>query len=132
MKTSKNELSDFELEVMQLFWQLGEASTPRLHKEISKKRDVSYSTVRTIVDRLEKKDAIQRKTMDGRAISFQPKLEQEKVSYSLVKNFVRRIFSGESRSLFSHLLEDESLDEDDIKYLESLLARKKNAIRSKS
>ena len=124
-------LSDFELEVMQLFWRLGEATTPELHKEIQSGRDVAYSTVRTIVDRLEQKGAIRRQDRPGRAITFRPKLKQSKVSESLVKGFVSRIFAGEPRSLFSQLLNDESLDEQDIEYLETLIAVKKREIQSK-
>ena len=42
-------LSDFELEVMQLFWQLDEATAPQVHKIIEKKREVKYTTVKTII-----------------------------------------------------------------------------------
>ena len=52
-------LSDFELEVMQLFWKCGEATAPQVHKIIEQKRDVKYSTIKTIIDRLEKKKALE-------------------------------------------------------------------------
>ena len=48
-------LSDFELEVMQLLWRQGECSAPELHQLIEKNKTVTYSTVKTIIDRLEKK-----------------------------------------------------------------------------
>lgn len=132
MAKSEIKLSDFELEVMQVLWQMREATTPELHTAIQTTRDVAYSTVRTIVDRLEQKGAIKRHAKQGRAISFKPLLKQSRMSKSLVKGFVTKLFAGESRSLFSQLLEDESLDDEDIRYLEALIARKKRAMRDKS
>ena len=121
-------LSEFELEVMQLLWQLGEASTPQLHERILLDRDVGYSTVRTIVDRLERKKAIRRTEQRGRAITFVPALNQSNVSRSLVQSFVERVFAGEPKPLFSHLLESESIDANDIEYLENLLAKRKRQL----
>ena len=121
-------LSDFELEVLQLLWQMKEASTPELHQVIASGREVSYSTVRTIVDRLEQKGAIERCAQEGRAISFRPLFAEDQVSRSLVQTFIQKVFAGKPRPLLSHLLENESLTEEDFSYLESLLARKKGEL----
>src|SRR4029077_10981099 len=53
-------LSEFELEVMAHFWRDGELSAPALFERIGAEKGVAYSTVKTIVDRLEKKGAIER------------------------------------------------------------------------
>ncbi|MCO7227484.1 BlaI/MecI/CopY family transcriptional regulator [Pleionea sp. CnH1-48] len=121
-------LSDFEMEVMQLLWQHQEASAPELHKQIASERKVTYSTVKTIIDRLEEKGAIARSRQQGRTIFYQPVLAQTKFSKPLVKRFLQRVFGGQSRPLFSHLLEDETLDKDDIAYLESLIQKKKQQL----
>jgi BlaI family penicillinase repressor len=118
-------LSDFELEVLHLLWQFGEASTPELHQAISTERDLAYSTVRTIVSRLEQKGAIERCDQKGRALTFRPLISQEQASKSLIKSFVKKTFAGKSRPLLNHLLEAEALSREDIEYLESILARKK-------
>ena len=46
-------LSEFELEVMAHFWRDGELSAPALFERIGAEKGVAYSTVKTIVDRLE-------------------------------------------------------------------------------
>jgi BlaI family penicillinase repressor len=51
-------LSVFELEVLSLLWQSKESTAPELHKAICLSKSVTYSTVKTIVDRLEEKGAI--------------------------------------------------------------------------
>lgn len=129
MKNKQLKLSDFELEVLQLFWQLEQASAPEIHKKIQSNRNVTYSTVRTIIDRLEQKGAIERFDQSGRAIIFRPAVAQSEVSKPLLRAFIKRVFGEDTRPLISHLFEYESLDDNDIKYLESLIAAKKRATK---
>ena len=48
-------LSELELDVMQLLWQQEPCTAAQLHELLSKNRKVAYTTVKTIVDRLEQK-----------------------------------------------------------------------------
>ena len=125
---SGEKLSDFELEVLQHLWDLKQASTPELHRKISKIRDVKYSTVRTIVDRLERKQAIELVAQKGRAQVFRPLLSKADVSLPMARKFVDRVFGGDSRPLLSHLLDNTTLDAEDIAYLESVIARRKSEL----
>ncbi len=121
-------LSDFELEVLQYLWRLKRASTPEIHQEIAAGRDVAYSTVRTIVDRLERKGAIGRLPQEGRAVIFQPLITRAEVSLPLAKKFVQNVFGGDSRPLLSHLLDDEALNAEDLAYLESVIRKRKSEL----
>jgi len=123
-------LSDFELEVLQHLWRLEQASTPEIHREISASREVNYSTVRTIVDRLERKGAIARLGHAGRAVVFKPLLTNTQVSVPMTRRFVERVFGGDARPLLSHLLDDEALSSEDLAYLESVIARRKSEIKN--
>lgn len=122
-------LSDFELEVMQLFWELKEASAPQIHKLIVKRRDVKYSTVKTIIDRLEKKQSLARSQTQGRTIFYAPVKEQQKVRKPLIKDFINRVFLGKSRPLAAHILSEEELSLDDIEYLEEVLKTRKQQLK---
>lgn len=120
-------LSDFELEVMQLFWETKEATAPQIHKVIAQRRDVKYSTVKTIIDRLEQKQSLKRNRSEGRTIYYTAITEKKLVRAPLIKDFIKRVFLGKSRPLAAHILEQEELDLADIEYLESILkARKKD------
>ena len=118
-------LSNFELEVMQLFWEMNEATAPQMHKIIAQRRDVKYSTVKTIIDRLEKKQSIKRSRTQGRTILYSPINEKKSVRTPLIKDFIKRVFLGKSRPLAVHILEQEDLDLEDIEYLESILKERK-------
>lgn len=114
-------LSEFELDVMAHFWSDGELSAPELFERMGEDRGVTYSTVKTIVDRLEEKGAIERVSARGRTIFYVPSIKQERIRKPLVKAFLRRLFGNDLRPLFAQLLRDEKLSEDELQYLRQLV-----------
>lgn len=118
-------LSSFELEVMRLVWRDKEVIAPELHKELQQDRDITYSTVKTILDRLEAKGAIRRIRTYGRTILYGPLIEEGELAKPMVKDLLRKVFGGEARPMISHLLNDEDLSLDDLSYLEKLIAKKR-------
>ncbi|PCI72016.1 MAG: BlaI family transcriptional regulator [Gammaproteobacteria bacterium] len=123
------ELSVFELEVMQLFWSNPESTAPEIHQIITSKRTVSYSTVKTIIDRLEKKGALNRSRQEGRTIFYKPSVERNQLRKPMIKDFINRVFLGKSKPLVAHILQEESLSLEDISYLESLLKKRKKELK---
>jgi BlaI family transcriptional regulator, penicillinase repressor len=115
-------LSDFELDVMAHFWSDRELSAPELFARIGEERGVAYSTVKTIVDRLEQKGAIERVANRGRTIVYAPSIKRERLRKPLVKTFVRRMFGDDLRPLFAQLVQDEKLSADELAYLRELVA----------
>lgn len=118
-------LSEFELDVMNIFWQTGKSSAPEIHEKIKLDKDVSYSTVKTIVDRLEQKSALTRASQQGRTIYYTPAIEREAVSTPLLKGFLKRIFAGDPQKMVAQLLANEQLDNSEIEQLEKMLAAQK-------
>ncbi len=72
-------LSEFELDVMTHFWSDRELSAPELFQRMGPERGVAYSTVKTIVDRLEQKGAIERISNRGRTIVYTATIKRERV-----------------------------------------------------
>lgn len=62
-------LSDFEMDIMQLLWQQEPCTASELHllllDDERKTKKFAYTTVKTIVDRLEKKQAVERCGQQG-------------------------------------------------------------------
>mgnify|MGYP000040812148 FL=1 len=110
---------------MQLFWELEKASAPQIHKLIEQKRSVKYSTVKTIIDRLESKNSIERSGNQGRTIFYVPINEKKTIKIPLIRNFIDKVLLGNSRPLAAHILEQEKLDLEDIEYLENILKKRK-------
>jgi BlaI family penicillinase repressor len=115
-------LSEFELDVMAHFWSDRELSAPELFERIGTERGVAYSTVKTIIDRLEEKGAIERVANRGRTIFYAPVIKRERVRKPLVKTFLRRLFGNDLRPLFAQLLQEEKLSDEELEYLRRLVA----------
>lgn len=118
-------LSDFELDVMQNFWQLDQCSAKHIHQKVSLTKSVAYNTVKTIVDRLEEKGAIKRVGKEGRSILFQAAISQNDLTPSVVPSFIQRFFGGSASDLITHLIDDDKLSDNDIEYLKQYLHDKK-------
>ncbi len=121
-------LSDFEVDVMNLIWRCGECTAPQVHREIEKNKSVTYSTVKTIVDRLEKKGAIQRTKTEGRTIYFKPAIAASEIQLSLVDKLLGTIFAGDRRPLFSRLLSSEELTKADLAFLSDLIDKRRGEL----
>lgn len=117
-------LSPLELEVMQYVCATGTATAPDVHSQIAEKRDTAYSTIKTVFDRLEKKGAIYRKSRVGRTTIYASKVSEQSVQASLLRHFVDRVFPKDRTTLFNTLIRDSSLSQDEVRYLEKLLAEK--------
>lgn len=124
-------LSNLELDVMRLVWRDKEVIVPDLHRELEKDRGLSYSTVKTIVDRLEEKGAIGRIRTYGRTILYGPLIEEKTLAKPMVKDMLRRLFGGEARPMISHLLNETELSAEDLAYLEKAIAQKRKELKGK-
>ena len=119
------QLSEFELDVMNILWQAEKASAPEVHQAIKLDKDVSYSTVKTIIDRLEQKQAINRAEQQGRTIYYAPAIARDAVAKPLLKGFLKRMFAGDPQKMVAQLLANEQLSNSDIEQLENILAAQK-------
>jgi BlaI family transcriptional regulator, penicillinase repressor len=124
-------LSNLELDVMRLIWRDKEVIVPDLHRELERDRGLSYSTVKTIVDRLEEKGAIGRIRTYGRTILYGPLVEEGALAKPMIKDMLRRLFGGEARPMISHLLDEAELSSEDLKYLEKVIAQKRKDLKEK-
>ena len=115
-----------ELEIMQALWKLGECTAPEVHRAVDTQRSISYSAVKTMIDRLEAKGAIRRVRQEGRSIVIEASIGPETVEASMLDRLVNGLFAGDRRPMFTSLLRDEALTQEDLDYLESLIRERRN------
>ena len=110
-------LSRFELEIMEILWTLGEASVREVQDAIQERRRPAYTTVQTILSRLEEKNAVRRTRKIGNALLFEPLIEREPVYRRIIDDFLG-LFGGSVQPLMGRLLETGQLTLEDLKALE--------------
>ena len=106
-------LGRLELKVMDALWRLGTASVREIQEQIRGKPRPAYTTVQTVVSRLEAKGAVRRTKKVGNAHIFEPVLKRESI-HRRVADDLLSLFGGGARPLISHLVETGQLTLDDI------------------
>ena len=114
-------LTKFELEIMQVLWELGSGSVRELQEQLPEKRRPAYTTVQTIVRRLEEKGAVRRAKKIGNALIFEPMVSRRSAHHRLITELLE-LFGGSARPLMSHLAETGKLSLEDLRLLEDQLA----------
>ncbi|HXH94070.1 MAG TPA: BlaI/MecI/CopY family transcriptional regulator [Thermoanaerobaculia bacterium] len=117
MSKERIALTKFETEVMSVLWRLGEASVRELQEAIDRADRPAYTTVQTIVQRLEQKGAVRRTRKAGNAYFFEPAVTRKSVYRRLVEELLDLV--GGSQPLVAHLVETGKLSLDDLKAIES-------------
>ena len=116
-------LTKFELEVMEILWNLEEASVREVQEAIHERKRPAYTTVQTIFARLEEKGAVRRTRKIGNAYLFEPLIERTSVYRRMVDDFLD-LFGGSAQPVVARLVETGKLTLEDLKALED--AKKKS------
>lgn len=95
-----------QLKIMLILWEKGQATAREIAEELCRERRVAYSTVQTILRRLEEKGAVTH-DVEGRTFIFRPLLELENVRADGVHEVLGRIFDDSPGELIAHLLQHE-------------------------
>lgn len=86
-------LSDLEQEIMNIVWALDECSVRDVLEVINKDRQLAYTTVATILQRLHEKGLVTKKG-EGLAFLYSPKLSKEIYSKNLAQSFISKFFNS--------------------------------------
>lgn len=104
-KGPKQQLGERELDIMQALWQSGSATVAEVHQSLQNKReDIAYTTVQTMLNRLEAKGLVKRDGSD-RAHRYLPVLKEPAVVNGAIQKLAERFFGGSVEALATRLVE---------------------------
>jgi len=106
-------LSKLELKIMEALWRLGAASVREIQQSFPEAERPAYTTVQTILYRLETKKAVRRSKKIGNAHIFEAVSTKKAVHRRIVDDMLS-VFGGRAQPLVSHLIESGQLTLDDI------------------
>jgi len=116
----QNKLGERELDIMQVLWERGHATVAEVHQSLLEKgEDIAYTTIQTMLGRLDAKGIIARDNSD-RAHCYRAILEQPSVADSALKRVTERFFSGSAEALVTRLVEKD-LSNDELERIQSLI-----------
>jgi BlaI family penicillinase repressor len=115
-------LSRLELQIMDALWTSGPSSVREIQEAFPEKDRPAYTTVQTMVYRLEGKKAIRRVKKIGNAHIFEAAITRASAQRRLIDEFLS-LFGGRSQPVMAHLIESGKLTLDDVKEAEQLLRK---------
>ena len=101
-------LTEAELEIMHVVWQLGDATVRQVHDVLAARRPVAYTTVMTMLGLLARKGHLKREE-SGQAFVYRPAHPKGRVVSTMLDDFVARVFRGSARPLVLALLKDRKI-----------------------
>lgn len=104
---------------------MGTSSVREVLESLPDEERVAYTTIQTLVYRLEEKGALRRVKKIGNAQLFEPVINQGEYRSGLVRDLLD-LFGGSPRMLVSNLLETGTITLKDLKALQNARAANKN------
>jgi BlaI family penicillinase repressor len=124
-------LSKLEMQIMEVLWTAGPSAIREVQESFGPKNRPAYTTVQTMVYRLEAKKALRRARKIGNAHIFEAVLSREAAQRRLVDEFLS-IFGGRMQPVMAQLIEAGNLSPKDVsdaeKLLRELAAKKKRDV----
>lgn len=114
----KEKLFDSEAKVMEILWTKGPLSAKEISLIAAGSIGWNKNTTYTVIKKLESKGFIRR---DDPGFLCTPLVSQTEMQKVEAKSLLNRVFGGSRKALFSALLEDEGLSENEIMELRKLI-----------
>lgn len=119
-ETFMSDISNAELEVLNVLWQQSPMSALEIILILQKDKDWHDKTIKTLLNRLVKKEAIGFEKQQRRYLYF-PLIEQESYQQSASQSIIQRLFSGKVSPLVAGFAKQNRLQKDDIDSLKQLI-----------
>jgi BlaI family penicillinase repressor len=113
-------LSKLELQVMNVLWDKGESSIREVQQAFPESVRPAYTTVQTMINRLEAKQAVRRVKKISNAHIFEATISRSAAQSRLIDDFMS-LFGGRMQPLMNHLIRAGNLTLADVQEAEKIL-----------
>ena len=117
-------LTEAELRIMNVLWEKGSATVHEVLQALPAKPNLAYNSVLTTIRILETKGYVKH-LKDKRAHVYIPKIDRKDATRSEVRHLVNRFFGNSHEQLVLNILEEGSIDADELARVRQLLDRSK-------
>jgi predicted transcriptional regulator len=117
----RTKLTRLELQILEALWSHGKASIREIQEVFPEPRP-AYTTVQTVVYRLETKKAVRRVRKISNAHIFEPIIPRDVTRHRLLDE-VLSLFGGRAQPMMAQLAEAGKLTLDDVRELEKIIRK---------
>lgn len=113
-------IADSEWEIMKIIWKSPNITSTEIIKEVQKTKDWKASTIKTLINRLLKKEVIGF-NQQGKEYSYFPLVGEAQYVNEESENFINRVFNGSISSMLVNFVNSNKLTDDDLEELKKFL-----------
>lgn len=115
-------LTKLELRIMDALWTRGASSVREIQEALPDTDRPAYTTVQTMVYRLEAKQAVRRVKKVGNALIFEAQISRDSAQRRLIDELLS-IFGGRTQPVMAHLIDAGKLTLKDVQEAERALRK---------
>ncbi|MHC4477067.1 MAG: BlaI/MecI/CopY family transcriptional regulator [Planctomycetota bacterium] len=123
-RKSLDDLGRLQRQVIELVWQLGQASVHEVRDRLGHRKKPAYTTVLTTLQKLEKAGWLKHRNQ-GKSYVYLPVGSREQASARSVRRFVDRMFDGDALLMFQHLVRETELSNAELSKLRKMIDDKR-------
>ncbi|WP_257304111.1 BlaI/MecI/CopY family transcriptional regulator [Geothrix campi] len=120
--------SDGELAILRVLWSRGPSTVRDVHTELSKDRDMGYTTVLKLMQIMVEKGLVARDER-ARSHTYRPLQGEAETQRCLLKELLHKAFAGSRRELVLQALEAEPASAEELEDIRKLLKEVKERTR---
>ena len=121
-------ISDAEWEVMKIIWKNDSITSTKIIKKLQEKTNWKASTIKTLINRLLNKEAINF-TKEGKEYYYFSIISEEDCIKEESEGFLNKVFNGSLNSMVINFVKSQKLTEDEINELKSILDNSQNTVK---
>lgn len=122
MKNKKYEITDAELEIMNVLWEKAPITLNEIVKMLSKEEIKNKSTIKTLLYRLVEKGSVVSKTsLNQKGNLFEPAISQKQYQRKANENFLQKLYHGSTNKLLLNFVEEKKITKKDLQDLLNLI-----------
>jgi BlaI family transcriptional regulator, penicillinase repressor len=124
------ELTEAECPVMKVVWETEPCTAPTVQDQLHKSTGWTYSTVRTLMDRMVAKGILKARK-EGKATIYHSAVTRRQAQRTELLYALKHAFNGALAPMVQCLLESKDLDEDELAKIEALLKTRSRGAKNK-
>lgn len=122
----KYEITDAELEIMQVLWENKECNLAEIIEKLSVNEEKNKNTIKTLIHRLTQKGAIESKKINSKEVIYIPKVSEKKYIKKESNSFLDKVFNGNINKLLLNFVEDKKVSKEELQKLIDIMEDKEN------
>jgi predicted transcriptional regulator len=123
-KLSDIRLGRLELQIMNVVWDKGRATVHDVKDVISRGRKPAYSTILTMMRKLEAKGYLKH-DVDDRTYVYRATISQQTVRQGVLGDLLDRLFDGSSLLLLNSLVEQKKISEKEVLEIQKMISERR-------